>query len=107
MAVTAKLMHPALALVCRMERMWEDDNQVAYNRAEVIVRALIASRLLKGAFVTVIPDDGCAEDVRQAFFYNAPDESGAPVAVVENETTISQSGVSGYSQKPVAIAAET
>jgi hypothetical protein len=50
--------HLALDLIQRLERMWAETDQIAFDRARVIVKALIEVKLIRDEFRTDdAPDD--------------------------------------------------
>ena len=52
---TAHIVHPAQPIVERIERMWEPDQRVAHDRANLIVQRLIETGHLPGRMYVDCP----------------------------------------------------
>jgi hypothetical protein len=63
----SKLVHPAVDLIMRIERMWSETDQIAFDRAMTIVEALAKQGYIKGVVFNEMPAVVSSND-RRAFF---------------------------------------
>jgi hypothetical protein len=58
--------HPAVAIVERTERLWQDDRSIAWDRAVLIVQRLIENGHLRGSMSRGFPIAGDDADAPAA-----------------------------------------